>query len=152
MRYRRGVACRAAQANRKSRHINTLKDAFCRIRGGDVEHAAALDELDAIGAWIECAMRVDAAIYKKHGNTSQTVQSVKLPKVVRSPQRRNRELSGTSASLAMCGQPTVDGCKGNLRQLTPSTGSNLAKLDGLQTSHHNEAFSTERAICNRIDV
>ena len=99
----------------KGRDVNTLKDAFCRMRGADVEHAAALDELDAIGACIECAMRVDAAIYKQ-GNTSQDVQSVKLPEVVRSSQRRSRDLSGTSASLAMCGQPTFDECRGNRRQ------------------------------------
>ncbi len=41
----------------------TLKDAFCRMRGAEVEHTVGLDELDArAGAWIECAMRADATI------------------------------------------------------------------------------------------
>ena len=41
----------------------TLKDAFGRMRGADVEQTLGLDELDARdGAWIECAIRADAAI------------------------------------------------------------------------------------------
>ena len=43
-----------------------MKDAFCRIRGADVEHAVDFEKLDArAGAWIECAMRADATICRR---------------------------------------------------------------------------------------
>ena len=44
----------------------TLKDAFCRMRGAEVEHTEGLDELDArAGAWIECAIRAEPTICRR---------------------------------------------------------------------------------------